>query len=226
MEVQDWAQLTSNAVSDALANVINYIPSFLAAALVVVIGVIVAWAVKYVIVKGLSYIKLKKYTDAVGLGKIFTEKVEFASLLGDLAKWTIIIVFLIPAFEILNLTQINQVILGIVDYIPSVIVAVVAIVVGSVIADLASRVVRSSAATIGSENADIAADVTRWAIIIFVILGALQQLNILPELISTITIGAVAFFVIAGGMAFGLGGKDAAADVIVAFRKRLPKEKK
>ena len=225
MEVQDWAQLTSNAVSEALANVINYIPSFLAAALVVVIGVIVAWAVKYVIVKGLSFVKLKKYTDAVGLGKIFTEKIEFVSLLGDLAKWTIIIVFLIPAFQILNLTQINEVILGIVDYIPSVIVAVVAIVVGSVIADLVSRVVRSSAATIGSENADIAADVTKWAIIVFVILGALQQLNILPQLISTITIGAVAFFVIAGGVAYGLGGKEAAADSISAFRKKFPAKK-
>jgi len=223
--VQDWATLTSNAVSSALTNVIGFIPNFLAAVLVVLVGVIVAWAVKYVIVKGLSFVKLKKYTDAVGLGKIFTEKIEFVSLLGDLAKWTIIIVFLIPAFQILNLTQINEVILGIVDYIPSVIVAVVAIVVGSVIADLVSRVVRSSAATIGSENADIAADVTKWAIIVFVILGALQQLNILPQLISTITIGAVAFFVIAGGVAYGLGGKEAAADSISAFRKKFPAKK-
>ena len=73
---------------------------------------------------------------------------------------------------------------------------------------------------------NIAADIARWAIIIFVILGALQQLNILPQLISTLTIGVVAFFVIAGGVAFGLGGKDAAADAVAGFRKRLPKDKK
>ncbi|MEI6267148.1 MAG: hypothetical protein WCP14_04655 [bacterium] len=226
MNLSDVTQATSEAVSLSLEGVIKFIPNLIAAALVVAIGVIVAWAVKYVIVKGLSYIKLKKYTDAVGLGKIFTEKVEFASLLGDLAKWTIIIVFLIPAFEILGLAQINIVLMSLVSFIPSVVVAVVLVVVGAVIADLASRVVRSTAATIGAENADIAASFTKWIIILFVILGALQQVDILPGLFNTITIGAVSLLVIAGGLAFGLGGKEAAADVIVSFRKRLPSGKK
>lgn len=221
--MQDIAQVTSTAVVDSLTRIISYLPNVLGALVVVLIGVIVAWAVKFVIVRGLGYIKLKKYTDAVGLGNIFTEKVEFVTLLGDLAKWTIIIAFLIPAFQVLNLDAVNEIVVGILSYIPDVVKAVVAIVIGAVVADLASRVIRSAAATIGTHTADIAADVARWAIMVFVLLGALQQLNILPELVSTLTIGAVAFFVIAGGLAFGLGGKEAAADVIVKFRKRLPK---
>src|ERR1035437_5053211 len=109
MQIQDWTQLTSNAVTDQLVKVLNYLPNVLAAMVVILIGAIVAWAVKTVIVKGLGFIKLKKYTDAVGLGLIFTEKVEFSELLGDIAKWTIIIVFLIPALEILNITSISSV---------------------------------------------------------------------------------------------------------------------
>ena len=221
MEVQDWATLTSNAVTDQLVKVINYLPNVLAALLVILIGVIVAWAVKTVIVKGLGFVKLKKYTDAVGLGKIFTEKVEFAALLGDIAKWTIVIVFLIPALEILQIAQVSIVLEGILAYVPNVVVAIVTLMLGAVVADIVSRVVRSTAATMGTKNADLLSDIARWAIVVFVTLGALQQLNILPELISTLTIGVMAFFVIAGGVAFGLGGKEAAGDLIANMRKRF-----
>jgi hypothetical protein len=221
---QDWLQLTSNAVVDQLTKVVNYLPNVLGALVVILVAVIVAWAVKTVIVKALSYVRVKKYTDAVGLGNIFTQKVEVANLLGDLAKWTIIIVFLIPAFEILGLSGVNEVIYGVLSYVPSVVFAVVSVVVGAVVADLASRVIRSTAATIGAATADFAADIAKWAIMVFVVLAALQQLNILPSLISTITIGTVAFFVIAGGIAFGLGGKDAAADLLKSVAKRLPKK--
>jgi hypothetical protein len=226
MNVQDWAQLTTNAVAESLTKIISYIPNILGAIVVLLVGVIVGWAVKTVIVKGLSYVKLQKYTDAIGLGKIFTQKVEFATLLGDLAKWTIIIIFLIPAFEILKLDQINEVIVGILSYLPSVFIAIISIFVGAIVADLVARIIKSTAGTIGVETADIVGEVARYAIIVFVVLGALQQLNILPQLISTLTIGVVAFFVIAGGVAFGLGGKDAAAGTLKAIADKMPKEKK
>lgn len=221
MEAQDWAVLTSNAVTDQLVKAVNYLPNVLAALLVILIGVIVAWAVKTVIVKGLGFVKLKKYTDAVGLGKIFTEKVEFAAILGDIAKWTIVIVFLIPALEILQVAQVSSILESILSYVPNVVVAVVSLMFGAVIADLVSRIIRSTAATMGTKNANLLSDIARWAIVVFVSLGALQQLNILPELISTLTIGVMAFFVIAGGVAFGLGGKEAAANLISNLGKRF-----
>ena len=222
--VSDWVDLTSTGVTDPLVKMVNYLPNVLGAMVVILIGVIVAWAVKTVIVRGLGFIKVKKYTDAVGLSKIFTEKVEVANLLGDLAKWTVVIVFLLPAFEILNLQGVNDVVYGILSYIPSVVLAIVSIVVGAVIADLAARVIRSTAATIGARTADFAADVAKWAIIVFVFLSALQQLNLFSELISVLTVAVAAFFAIAGGIAFGLGGKDAAADLIAGIRKSLPKK--
>ncbi len=223
--VSDWTEITTTAVSDSLTGVINYIPLILGALIVILVGVIVAWAVKMVIVRGLGFIKIQKYVDAVGLGRVFTERVEVVELIGDIAKWTVIVVFLLPALEILKLEQVGGIVASIIEYIPNVIVAVVAVVVGAIIADLVARTVRSGAATIGVKTADIAADIARWAIIVFVVLGALEQLNILPQLISTITIGAVAFFVIAGGLAFGLGGKDAAASAISRIGKNIPKQK-
>ena len=74
-KMQDIAQVTSTAVVNSLSSIVSYLPNVLGALVIVLIGVIVGWAVKFVIIRGLGYIKLKKYTDAVGLGNIFTEKV-------------------------------------------------------------------------------------------------------------------------------------------------------
>jgi hypothetical protein len=220
----EWTDTTTTSVRDSLGEVIGFIPEIIAALVVILIGVIVAWAVKVVIVKGLSFIKLRKYTDSMGLSRVFTEKVEVAELIGDIAKWTIIIIFLIPALTILNLDGINDIIRDIVDYIPNVIVAVVILMVGVVAADLTARVVRSTAATIGARSAEMLADVARWAIVLFSVLAALVQLNIAAGLLQILWTGIVAFFVIAGGIAFGMGGKEAAADVISRARKNIPKK--
>ncbi len=70
-------------------------------------------------------------------------------------------------------------------------------------------------------KADAVSSVVRWAIIIFTFLAVLAQLGLAEALIRTLFIGVVAFLAIAGGLAFGLGGKDAAADAIDNVRKQL-----
>jgi hypothetical protein len=221
--VQQWTEATTTAVRDSLTREIDFIPQLLGALIVLLIGVIIAWAVKTVIVRGLGFIKLKRYTDAVGLGKVFTEKVEVVELLGDLAKWTVIIVFLVPALEILDLTQVNDLLKAILSYVPNVVVAVVVLMVGAVVADLAARVVKSTAVTIGARTSEILADVTRWSIVVFAVLAALVQLNIAAPLIQTLWTGIVAALAISLGVAFGLGGKDAAADAIARVKASFKK---
>jgi len=222
--MNDWINTTTTSVRDSLSTSVGFIPRVIAALVVVLIGVLVAWAVKTLIVKALAFIKVKKYTDSVGLDKVFPTNAGFASLLGDLAQWTIIIVFLIPAFEILNLNAVNTVLVGILNYIPNVVIAVVIMLVGIVIADLADRVVRSAAVTIGTKASDILGTIAKWAVILFAVFAALIQLGIAQDMLLSLWQGFIYFFVLAGAIAFGLGGKDAAADLISGLRKQLPKK--
>lgn len=221
--VKDWTKLTTDAVTESLKGVVNYLPKVVGAVVVILIGVLVAWAVKTVIVRVLKLIKVKPYTDAIGLNKVFPEKLELAELLGDLAKWIIMIVFLLPALEILELTQINELVAQVVAYLPNVVVAVVIVVVGAVVGDLISRVVESAASTIGAKTAAVAADVARWSVVVFAVLAALLQLGIAVAIINNLVVGFVAMIAIAGGLAFGLGGQDAAREVIERLKKNMPK---
>ncbi|MDD3678641.1 MAG: hypothetical protein PHT36_00055 [Patescibacteria group bacterium] len=219
--MKEWWNLTTDAVSESLRDVVSYIPEVIGALVVILLGVLVGWAIKTVVVKALRFVKVKPYTDAIGLNKVFKTKEDLVELVGDLVKWVVIIVFLIPAFNILGLGDINEIVKGIVAYLPKVVVAAAILMVGAVLADLASRAVEATAQTIGAKTAAIVADVTRWSVMVFTVLVALNQLGIASDIINTLITGVVALIAIAGGLAFGLGGQDAAKDVIARVRKNL-----
>lgn len=221
--LKEWWNLTSDAVVDSLKGVFDYVPELIGAVVVIMLGVLVGWAVKTVVVRGLRFIKVKPYTDAIGLNKVFKTKEDLVELLGDLAKWVIIIVFLIPALNILGLADVNELVKSVVAYLPQVVVAVVILMVGAVLADLASRAVEATAQTIGAKTAALVADIARWAVVVFAILIALDQLGIASGIINTLVTGLVALVALAGGLAFGLGGQDAAKEVIERLKKNLPK---
>lgn len=222
--MNDWINTTTTSVSDSLSSSVGFIPRVIAALVVILIGIIVAWAIKTVVVRVVSLVKLRKYTDSMGLDKVFTARVQVADLLGDILQWTVIIIFLIPAFEILNLTAVNTVLEGILHYIPNVVVAVVIMMVGMIIADLADRIVSSTAATIGTKAADLLGTIAKWSVVAFALFAALVQLGIAEDMILSLWQGFIYFFVLAGAIAFGLGGKDAAGDLITHLRKQLPKK--
>lgn len=219
----EWSNAVTTAVTDSLTRIVNYIPNLVAAVVVLLIGIIVAWAVKTVVIRVAGYLNLKSVTETVGLDKVFQGKVDLKGLLGDASQWIVIIIFLIPALEILNLTQVNEVLQSVVAYIPNVIAAVFIILIGAVVADLVARVVNDTSRTIGAKTADVLSDVARYAIIIFVVFAALAQLGVAADLIERLFTGFVALIAIAGGLAFGLGGQDAAKDTINRLRKNLPK---
>jgi len=84
--------------------------------------------------------------------------------------------------------------------------------------------VNASVEAAGLGSASILAALTKWAILIFAILAALLQLGVVPTLIQTIFTGFVAALVISSGLAFGLGGKEFAADILNKFRKNIKGE--
>ena len=223
--MENTTTAVTDAVRETLSNVVAYIPALVAAIIVMLIGIIVAWAVKTVIVKGLGFLQVKKYTDAAGLNKVITKDVEVVELLGDIAKWILLLTFLVVALDVAQLSGANDILKGLLTFaLSNVTRAIVVLFIGVVIADLASRVVKTTANSIGVKASEILSDIARWSIIIFAFLAALQQLGIATDLINILFQGVVALLALAGGLAFGLGGKDAATDAINSVKKAFPKK--
>jgi hypothetical protein len=204
MTVSDWWNTVSTSISNALDGVAKFVPDIIGAIIVVLVGVAVGWLLKWVVVEILSALRLDTYFKQLGVTKVLSHNVNVVELLGDLVKWFVIIVFLIPALQILGLDSVNIAVQQFVNYLPNVLLAVVTVLVGLVFADLAARVLGGMGHTIGSRSAAVLADVARYSIVALVILDALRRLGVAEDLIGNLITGFVAMLALAGGLAFGL----------------------
>lgn len=212
------------AVEDILTSfftaTIAYLPSLIGGALILAIGVVVAHLLRKALTSIFDFFKLEESLKKAHLasGKNFE---VWRDILIDLVGWVVIILFLIPSAEVWGLTRVTEVLNELVFYLPNVLVAVIVGFVGLILANLASELVRHSANTLGGTSANTLAALARYSIVFFTILIVLDQLGIAQDLIRILFTGIVAMIAIAGGLAFGLGGKDVAREILEDLKKNV-----
>ena len=204
---------------------LNILPSIIAALVVLIVGWIAASGLGKLVRRAVEFTKVDEIIDKAGLDKSLEEVgIDFnlAKLIGWLVKWFFIVVILIAVAEILGLDQITQFLETIALYIPNIIIAVVVLLVGLVLGNFVQKVVHQTVkASNLSSAAGFLATAAKWAILVFALLAALTHLRIAEALVNTLFMGLVGMLALAGGLAFGLGGKDAARSFIENVRKDL-----
>ena len=228
MTIQSWGEAIGFAFQSSWEKIIGYLPNLVGALLVFILGLIVAWLVKWLLVQFFTVIQINKLADRIKLTEILKKmktQTDFAQIIGIFFYWLIIIIFLLPVFSILGLTEINLVLYQVLAYVPNVLVAGFMILVGVLVAEAVGNLIKAAAVSFGSGAAGFLASLARYAIIIFVSLAALSQLGVATYFLQTLFTAFVAFIAIAGGLAFGLGGKDSAKDFIEKLREDFKMKK-
>lgn len=222
--VQTWGEAITLSLLNLWDRFINFLPALVGAILVFVAGWIVAVALGKVVEHIVKMIKVDDVMEKAGTKSRFKKvgvEINVAKFLGGLVKWFLILVFLMAATDILKLTQVTMFLNSIVLYLPNVVVAAVILAVAFLVASFVFAVVKGSTKVAGIVSATLLATVAKWAIVIFGFLAALVQLGIASSLINTLFIGLVAMLALAGGLAFGLGGKDEAAAILRKIRQEI-----
>ena len=207
------------------AGTIDFLPKFIVAIAIFILG----WAIGALFARVISQIiksmKVDNILQSTGVDEVLSRagfRLNSGAFIGGLVKWFIIIVFLVASLDVLGLAQVNEflgtVVLG---YLPQVIVAVLILLIGAVLADSMQKVVTGSAKAAEITEAGFLGGVTRWAIWIFTIIIALSQLGIASQFMFTLFTGVVAMLALAGGLAFGLGGRDAAEKYLEKLRRDI-----
>lgn len=200
---------------------IGFLPTLLAALIVFIIGWLIAIFLGKVANRIIRTIKLDILLAKLGFAKALAKaklKLDSGKFFEELVKWFFIIVFLMAAVDILGLQEVTLFLRTILYYLPNVVIAAVVLLAAVVIARFMQGLVKASADTAGLSSSGVVAAIVKWAILIFGFVVALTQLGIATTLIHTIVIGVIAMFALAGGLAFGLGGKDAAARFLERIR--------
>jgi hypothetical protein len=225
MVLQTWGNTITGAFQNIWAGVANLLPNLVAAIVIVIIGWIIGSLVGKLIAHIIKAVKLDTALEQAGFGRVVQRagfNLNSGRFIGGLVEWFIIIAFLVAAFDVLGLTQVNVFLQSVVLlYLPQVIVAVLILLVSVVIADALSKVVVGSARAAGVRSANFLGAITKWAIWIFAILAALVQLGIAVGFIQTLFTGVVVALSLAFGLSFGLGGQEAAARYVEKTRQEI-----
>jgi len=218
MFIQTWGGVFGDSLLNLWYGFMNFIPSFLGAVILFIIGWVVASVIGKAIAQVVSALKVDKVFESAGANTLLSRagiSLNVGGFIGGIVKWFIVVVFLMASLEIIGLTYVNDFLReSVLVYLPKVIVASLVLLIATVISDTVKKVVTASAKAANVSSANMLGSITRYAIWAFAFIVALSELGIAATFMQILFMGLIAMLAIAGGLAFGLGGKDAAGRAI------------
>ena len=225
MIVTQSAGAVQGSFYDLWYTVAQYVPAILAAVVVFLIGWIVGVILYRVVVEVVRVLRIDDALKAAGMNDVAKQagfSLDAGKFLGALVEWFVILVFLVAALDILGLTRVTIFLQTVVLlYLPQVIVAALILILGAIVAEVVKGLVVGSARAAGAHGANLAGSVAKWAIWGTAVLAALNQLGVATEFVQTLFTGIVVAASLAFGLAFGLGGKEAASRTIERIRGEI-----
>lgn len=199
------------------------LPQVIGAILILIIGWIIAKMVKKLVVKGLQLVKFPLLTEKTGIDGFLKDggvKVTATDVIGTLIYWTIMLVVIFGALNSLNLTAASSLFNEIILFIPNIVVAIIILLLGMYVAKAVSQMLLASLKNMKDATAHNISRIAYYVILILTVFITLSQLRIAPEIVNSgfqLMFGA---FCLALGLAFGLGGKEKAAEIIKDLTKK------
>jgi len=220
--------LIAEPIRQMLTRIMAYLPVLLGALLILLIGWLVAKAIKRIVDWLLKTVRFDTLADKAGISDVLKKGelgISARELISRLVYWLIMILVLVMTVDALGLPKSSDVLSSLFAYVPKVIAALLVLIVALFLASFVSGIVRMAAGNANLPKPQLLAHISRWAIIIFAVTIAMVELDIAPLLVATtfnIILGGV---VLALALAFGLGGKDAAARYLEELREKRSQRK-
>ena len=223
LAVIEWDNLIVEPIREMLTRIMAYLPVLLGALLILIVGWIVAKIIRSIVNGVLKVVRFDALADKAGISEVLRKgdlKITARQVVSSLVYWLIIIMVLVMTANALGLPKASDILSNLFAYVPKVIAALLVLVVAMFLASFVSGIVRIAAGNAKLPKPDLLAGISRWAIIIFAFTIALAQLGIAPLLVTAtfnIILGGI---VLALALAFGLGGKDAAARYLEELKQK------
>ncbi len=210
----------SDTFGSTLSNIYAFIPRFISGLIVLLIGIVIATFLKQILLELFKFAKMNALLKKYGLphGR---EGVDWAQIISEMVRWFVIVLFLIPTADVWGLGKFVEVLNNLILFLPNVFVSVLILMIGFVVAKLVYDVIMGSVHGLSKDSTRTVALMGRYAVLIFVFLVVLNQLGIASDLIRILFGGIVAMVSLAGGLAFGLGGKKTAEEILEKLKKKI-----
>ena len=205
-------------------NLVFVLPQILWAILVFIFGFFISKWIGNIVIRFLEKTRINQAAKRIGWEEAFSKidtKLNLPKICGGVVTLFLIILFLVASTEILGLVQFADFLKGVLTYLPNVIIAALIFVVTVIVVDIVEKIVRAAVEGVKVGYGQMVSAVVKWSIWVFAIIAILYQLGIARPFMETLFTGLVAMLVISLGIAFGLGGKDVAAEILQDLKRKL-----
>lgn len=224
----DFSSFSITIFQSFLQDLISFVGVLIVAIIVFVIGYLISVGIGKLITEILKSLKFNTLFEKEGWQKAMQKakiEVNASEFIGAIFKWIFVVFSLFVAVDILNLTEFAGFLTTVLNYVPRVIVAVLVFIVAVIISDIIEKIVRVSVERMKVGSGYIASSIVKWAIWIFTIFLILDQLLptslLIKTLYTSIVYGVIGALALGIGLAIGLGGKDAAKEMIDDMKKKM-----
>ncbi|GAB3776660.1 hypothetical protein GCM10028796_54550 [Ramlibacter monticola] len=215
--VTHWSDAMFTSLAAAMALLFSAIPKIIGFALIVIAG----WFIASLIERGLAAILRKiRFNDLAQRAGLtdFVHRMgmdtDAAGMIGLVVKWFVRLIALVVAFDALGLPAVSEVLRQLLLWLPNVVVAMVVLVIGGLAARALGNLVRGTASEAGLSNSNFLARTAAVIVWAFALVVAVNQLGIATELVNTLFMAVVGAIALGMGLAFGLGGRETAGEIL------------
>lgn len=226
MVVRDWLDTIALSIQGLWGTVLGFLPSLVGAIVILIVGLIVAAVIERVVERIAFYLKVDQLLRRLGFEDYLDRanvKLNSGHFLGRIVYWFLVIAFLLAASETLGFIAFSNFLQNVLNFIPNILVASLILVATLVAAHFLQGLVRASVLSAKLHSAHALGTLTWWVVFIFGFLTVLLQLGVAVQVINTLITGIIAMLALAGGLAFGLGGRDIAGDALKRLRDKIMK---
>jgi hypothetical protein len=228
--MSNWGEAIMTSTATALAMFLGGIPKVLAFLVILLVGWLIASALSGIVAGLLRTVRFNDLATRSGITGFVHNmgwQTEPAGFVATVTKWFVRLIVLVVAFDALGLPAVSRVLQDLLLWIPNLIVAIMVLVIGGLAANALGGIVHGATASSGLSNPHFLSQVTRVAVMGFAIVIAINQIGIATTLVNTLFMGFIGALALAFGLAFGLGGRDTASQIVRDWyesgRERMPR---
>jgi hypothetical protein len=206
-----------DATREFLHQTAIFLPKLLLALVVVLLGWLIAKAVRFAVARALRAMNFGVLTERAGTDEFLRQagmRGDTCSLFGLVAFWIVVLASLMIAFNFLELTYITDLVQRAELFTPKLLIAMLILIFGSYCARFVGQAVQNFCMQAQIPDADMLARIARYIIMTLVVMIALSHVEIGGDIVQRTFLIILAGLMLAFALAFGLGGKDWAASLL------------
>jgi len=223
MDFNTWGAALTTSLATALSLFLGAIPRVIGFLVIIVIGWLISGLLAAGVAALLRAVRFNVLAQNSGIQGFINNmglRTDASGLLANIVKWFVRLIVLVVAFDALGLPAVSEVLQQFLLWIPNLVVAVVVLVIAGLAANALANLIRGATAQAGFDNPDLLATIARVAVWAFGIVVAVNQIGIAQELVNTLFMGFIGALALAAGLAFGLGGRDTAGQIVQNWYNR------